>query len=58
VKFMGSRKSHRKKTALASALRRNRRVPLFVVAKTNRRTRTNPHARHWRSRKLKLHIDR
>ncbi|QLJ53348.1 MAG: hypothetical protein Sv326_1173 [Candidatus Fermentimicrarchaeum limneticum] len=55
---MGSRKSHQKKTALASALRRNKRVPLFVVAKTNRRTRTNPHARHWRSRKLKLHIDR
>jgi large subunit ribosomal protein L39e len=53
---MGSVKTSRKKIALGSALRRNRRVPLFVVAKTNRRVRTNPHVRNWRSKKLRLHI--
>jgi large subunit ribosomal protein L39e len=53
---MGSVKSSKKKIALGAALRRNRRVPLFVVAKTNRRIRANPHARNWRKRKLKLHI--
>jgi large subunit ribosomal protein L39e len=55
---MGSMKSSKKKTALASAMRKNKRVPVFVVAKTNRRIRANPHARNWRRRKLKLHISR
>jgi large subunit ribosomal protein L39e len=54
---MGSMKSSRKKTALGAALRKNKRIPIFVIAKTNRRIRTNPHARNWRRRKLKLHMD-
>jgi len=39
------------------AAAQNRRVPLFVVAKTARRTRTNPKQRHWRRSKLKLKVD-
>lgn len=53
---MGRAKSYKKKIALAAALRRNRRVPLFVVAKTNRRVRANPRMRNWRRKKLKLHM--
>ena len=53
---MGSVKSTEKKTALGAAMRKNKRVPLFVVAKTNRRIRENPHRRNWRKKKLKLHI--
>jgi len=53
---MGSVKSTEKKTALGAAMRKNKRVPLFVVAKTNRRIRENPHRRNWRKQKLKLHI--
>ncbi|MEM3555691.1 MAG: 50S ribosomal protein L39e [Candidatus Micrarchaeia archaeon] len=53
---MGRNKSYKKKIALASALKKNRRVPLFVVAKTNRRVRTNPRSRNWRRKKLKLHM--
>ncbi len=53
---MGSVKTSRKKTALGAAMRRSKRIPVFVVAKTNRRIRTNPHARNWRRRKLKLHM--
>ena len=53
---MGSIKSAERKAALGAALSKNRRVPLFVVAKTNRRVRENPHRRNWRKKKLKLHI--
>ncbi|MCX6776368.1 MAG: 50S ribosomal protein L39e [Candidatus Micrarchaeota archaeon] len=53
---MGSVKSTEKKIALGAAIRKNKRVPLFVVAKTNRRVRENPHQRNWRKKKLKLHI--
>jgi len=49
-------KSSEKKAKLGRALKQNRRIPLFVVAKTNRRVRTNVKARNWRRRKLKLHM--
>ena len=49
-------KSSARKRHLGKELRRNRRIPIFVVAKTNRRISTNPRRRHWRSRKLKIKI--
>ncbi len=50
-------KSFRKKLALAKALKQNRRIPVFVIARTKRRVMRNPKARHWRGRKLRLQID-
>jgi len=51
---MSRNKSERIKARLGSAARRNRRVPLFVMAKTARRVMQNLKRRHWRARKLKL----
>jgi len=46
-------KSVQKKARLSSVLKKNRRLPLFVIAKTKRRV-TAARRRHWRSQKLKL----
>ena len=44
-----------KKLRLAKANRQNRRVPLWVMLKTNRKVRTHPKIRrHWRTSKLKV----
>ncbi|MFA6036079.1 MAG: 50S ribosomal protein L39e [Candidatus Micrarchaeia archaeon] len=51
---MSRNKSKKMKSMLGSAARRNRRVPLFVMAKTARRVTQNTKRRHWRVRKLKL----
>ncbi len=53
---MTSRKSSEKKQALAKAIRQNRRMPIFVIAKTKRKVSRNVKARHWRSKKLKLKV--
>lgn len=45
---------HKKKVMLAKKKRQNRRVPLFVVARTKRKVSDNPKRRHWRTRKLGL----
>lgn len=45
---------HKKKLILAKKMRQNRRVPLFVSAKTNRKVSDNNKRRNWRTRKLKL----
>jgi large subunit ribosomal protein L39e len=50
-------KSSAKKKALGKALKRNRRVPLFVVAKTRRRVAASARRRHWRRNKLKLKVE-
>lgn len=50
-------KSNERKVALGKALSQNRPIPLFVVAKTNRKVRTHPKRRHWRHRKLKLKVN-
>ncbi len=42
-----------KKLRLASALNSNRAPPPWVIVRTNRRVRTNPARRNWRSVKLK-----
>jgi large subunit ribosomal protein L39e len=51
---MGRIKSKRVKATLGKMLKRNRRLPLFVIAKTNRRVMRNSEARNWRSQKLKM----
>jgi large subunit ribosomal protein L39e len=47
-------KSARAKATLGKMGKRNRRMPLFVVAKTNRRVVQNRERRSWRSQKLKM----
>lgn len=50
-----SRNKHvAKKIRLAKAKKQNRRVPVWVLLKTNRRVRTHPKMRHWRRTKLKV----
>lgn len=49
-----SKKSSEKKARLSKAMKQNRRVPLFVVAKTNKKVVSNPIRRSWRNKKLKL----
>ena len=51
---MGRIKSKRVKATLGKMLKMNRRLPLFVIAKTNRRVMRNSEARNWRSQKLKM----
>ena len=46
---MGSRKDALTKEQLASYTKRNKRVPLWVMVKTNRRVTINPKQKHWRS---------
>jgi len=51
---LGSNKTSSEKKVIAKAIRRNRRVPIFVVAKTKRRVSRNPNRRSWRSQKLDM----
>ncbi|MEM3399430.1 MAG: 50S ribosomal protein L39e [Candidatus Micrarchaeia archaeon] len=51
------KKSAEKKARLGKKLRQNRRVPIFVMAKTNRKVKRNVKARNWRARKLKLKLE-
>ncbi|MCD6549318.1 50S ribosomal protein L39e [Candidatus Micrarchaeota archaeon] len=51
---MGSIKSEKEKMFVVKAKRQNRRVPVFVVAKTNRKVMTNSRQRNWRRRKIKM----
>ncbi|MBI5036099.1 50S ribosomal protein L39e [Candidatus Micrarchaeota archaeon] len=54
---MTSNKSQAKKKKLVKAMKQNRRVPIFAMAKTNRRYRQNPKQRHWKRTKLKIRDD-
>lgn len=49
-----SKKETRKKATLGKMIKRNRRIPLFVIAKTNRKVTQNRERRVWRSQKLKM----
>ncbi|MFH1306919.1 MAG: 50S ribosomal protein L39e [Candidatus Micrarchaeota archaeon] len=49
-----SKKSSRKKAMLGKKLKQNRRIPLFVVARTNRRVISNNRRRAWRNQKMKI----
>ena len=51
---MSKIKTARTKATLGKMLKRNRRLPLFVIAKTNRKVVRNSEARNWRSQKLKM----
>ena len=51
---MSRNKSSLMKSRLGKAAKANRRIPLFVMAKTARNVTQNLRKRHWRSRKLKL----
>ncbi len=51
---MSRNKSPEKKAVLAKALKQNRRIPIFVIAKTARRVIRNTKQRHWRKKKLKV----
>ena len=42
------------KATLGKMIKRNRRIPLFVIAKTNRRVVQNKERRNWRTQKLKM----
>ncbi len=49
---MARNKSQAKKSKLVKASVANRRVPVFVIAKTKRKVRFNPRRRNWRHQKL------
>ena len=49
-----SKKTPRVKATLGKMIKRNRRLPLFVIAKTNRKVVRNSEARNWRTQKLKM----
>ena len=51
---MSRYKSKELKLKLAKALKQNRRLPVFVVAKTKRRIMFNTKTRNWRRKKLKI----
>ena len=51
---MSKIKTARAKATLGKMIKRNRRIPLFVIAKTNRKVSQNSERRNWRSQKLKL----
>ncbi len=52
VILMVKKTAHRK-ARLVRAQARNRRMPVFVIAKTNRRIASNREKRDWRRQKLK-----
>ncbi|MFA6490080.1 MAG: 50S ribosomal protein L39e [Candidatus Micrarchaeia archaeon] len=51
---MSKIKTARAKATLGKMIKRNRRIPLFVIAKTNRKVSQNSERRNWRSQKLKM----
>lgn len=51
---MSKNRTPREKEVIAKGLKQNKRMPLFVVAKTNRKVTSNNNRRNWRSGKLKM----
>ena len=51
---MSKIKTSRTKATLGKMIKRNRRLPLFVIAKTNRKVVRNSETRNWRNQKLKM----
>ncbi len=49
-----SKKGPNKKKKLAKANRKNRRIPPFVMLKTNRKVTVNRYRRDWRTDKLRV----
>ena len=55
---MPSRKDSKTKELLARAKKSNKRVPMWVMLKTNRAVSVNPKQRHWRRKKLSKSLKR
>ncbi len=51
---MTLKKGLARKIRLAKKTKQNRRIPIWVTMKTNRKWLQNPFRRNWRSNKLKL----
>ncbi|KZX12923.1 50S ribosomal protein L39e [Methanobrevibacter curvatus] len=51
---MSRNKPLAKKLRLAKAFKQNRRVPLWAIAKTNRKVKYSHKPRHWRRNSLKV----
>jgi len=51
---MARNKPHARKLRLMRALKSNRRVPAWVMMRTNRSFLRHPKRRHWRRAKLKV----
>ena len=51
---MSRNKTPAMKGKLGRKLKQNRRVPLFVIAKTNRKVTQNVRRRSWRNQKMNL----
>ena len=51
---MSKHKPHARKLRLMSATKANRRVPAWVMMRTNRTFLRHPKRRHWRRTKLKV----
>ncbi len=50
---MARNKALAKKLRLAKAAKQNRRVPVWVILRTDRKVMTHPKRRNWRRTKLK-----
>ncbi|WP_297487815.1 50S ribosomal protein L39e [Thermococcus sp.] len=50
---MARNKALAKKLRLAKANKQNRRIPVWVIVRTNRKVMTHPKRRMWRRTKLK-----
>ena len=53
---MSRYKSTELKKKLAKAMKQNRRIPVFVVARTKRKVTFNRKMRNWRNKKMKIKI--
>ncbi|MFH0971310.1 MAG: 50S ribosomal protein L39e [Candidatus Micrarchaeota archaeon] len=49
---MATNKSERRKKILVRAGQVNRRIPVFAIAKTNRKLAFNRFSRNWRTKKM------
>ncbi len=48
------KKTKGEKLRLSKAMKQNRRLPVWIIARTNRNVRTHPKRRNWRRNKLKI----
>ncbi|MFA5247002.1 MAG: 50S ribosomal protein L39e [Candidatus Micrarchaeia archaeon] len=53
---MSKNRSKEKKAVLTKKLTQNRRMPIFVIARTARKVSRNSKTRNWRSQKMKLKV--
>jgi large subunit ribosomal protein L39e len=53
---MSRNKTLQLKLRLIKKMKQNKRIPVLVIGKTNRRITINPKSRNWRNQKLKLKV--